>query len=167
MLKTWNPLTKTLFMWVHTLLGQNTKEYISVFILYLNMQDKITGKYPNQPLQFPVTDEGVQYLHLSKWGGEGGTIHCRILTVETGLSPSDSRAPLVLSLVNQGIEPVSFATTIFWGASQISSYPKYVREGTHLEYLSRRCWLVFVTNNLRFEEIKNCNVLFGQSVVVF
>lgn len=53
-------------MWVHTLLGQNTKEYISVFILYLNMQDKITGKYPNQPLQFPVTDEGAQYLHLSK-----------------------------------------------------------------------------------------------------
>lgn len=51
---------------VGTLLGQNTKEYISVFILYLNMQDKITGKYPNQPLQFPVTDEGAQYLHLSK-----------------------------------------------------------------------------------------------------
>lgn len=69
MLKTWNPLTKNIIH-VGTLLGQNTKEYISVFILYLNMQDKITEKYPNQPLQFPVTDEGAQYLHLSKWGGK-------------------------------------------------------------------------------------------------
>lgn len=82
------------------------EERESVLILYLNMLDKIIRKISS------LTDHGAQDQELSKYGAEGNknSLSGYLTAKWISLSPFDFMSQLLLSLPNQGIEPVFFAS---------------------------------------------------------